>query len=87
MIRSTLTRRWQTTIPAAVRRTLRLRPEQKLVYEIRIETVTLRPEGPSLMDLRGALASDRPGGSKLEERASARRDRVERERGGGPGTR
>ena len=88
MIRSSITRRWQTTIPAEVRRALRLSPEQKLVYEIRGETVVIRPEGESLMDLRGSLGGKRPAGSKQEERDAARRslvgaaDRANRRRAG-----
>ena len=73
MIRSTLTRRWQTTIPAEVRRALGLTPEQRLVYEIRGETVVLRPEVQSLADLRGSLCGNRPAGTKEEERDAARR--------------
>ena len=72
MISSTLTRRWQTTVPAEVRRALRLRPGQRLVYEIRGESVVVRPEGGSLMELRGVLAGARPAGTKAQEREAAR---------------
>ena len=73
MIRSTLTDRWQTTIPAEVRAALGLRPRQGLLYEIRGESVILRPEGESLMDLAGCLKSNSPAVSKEDARDVARR--------------
>ncbi|MCH8218392.1 MAG: AbrB family transcriptional regulator [Planctomycetes bacterium] len=73
MIRSTLTDRWQTTIPAEVRAALGLRPRQGLLYEIRGESVILRPEGESLMDLAGCLKSDKSAVSKEDARDAARR--------------
>lgn len=60
MIRSTLTDRWQTTIPAEVREALGLRPRQGLLYELRGESVIIRPEGESLMDLAGQLGTGKP---------------------------
>lgn len=72
MIRSTLTDRWQTTIPAEVRAALGLRPRQGLLYEIRGESVILRPEGESLMDLAGCLKSDKSAVSKEDARDAAR---------------
>ena len=59
MIRSTLTDRWQTTIPVEVRKALGLQPRQGLLYEVRGESVVIRPEGETLMDIAGCLASDR----------------------------
>ena len=73
MIRSTLTDRWQTTIPAEVRAALGLRPRQGLLYEIHGESVTLQAEGESLMDLAGCLQSDRPAVSKEDARHTAKR--------------
>ena len=73
MIRSSVTRRWQTTVPAEVRRALRLKPGEALVYEIRGETAVIRPERGSLTDLRGSLSGDRAAGSREEEREAARR--------------
>ncbi len=81
MIRSTLTDRWQTTIPAQVRDALGLKPRQGLLYEIHGESVTLRPEGESLMDLAGCLRSDRPAVDKDEARDIARRHVAENFRG------
>jgi len=71
MIRSTLTDRWQTTIPAEVRTALGLHPRQGLLYEVHGETVTIRPEGESLMDLAGCLKTDQPAGTKEQERQAA----------------
>ena len=34
MINSTLTDKWQTTIPVKVRKALNLKPRQRLVYEL-----------------------------------------------------
>ena len=73
MLRSTLTDRWQTTIPAEVRAALGLQPRQGLLYEIHGESVTIRPEGESLMDLAGCLKSKRRALSKKGARDAARR--------------
>ncbi len=73
MIRSTLTDRWQTTIPAEVRTALGLHPRQGLLYEVHGETVTIRPEGESLMDLAGCLKTDQPAGTKEQERRAAQK--------------
>ena len=81
MIRSTLTDRWQTTIPAEVRAALGLQPRQGLLYEIQGESVILRPEGESLMDLAGSLTSKRPAVSKAKALETARRQVVARHQG------
>lgn len=73
MIRSTLTDRWQTTIPAEVRVALRLQPRQGLLYEVRGESVVIRPEGESLMDLAGSLASTKAAATRSDERAAAQK--------------
>lgn len=73
MIRSTLTDRWQTTIPAEVRAALGLVPRQGLLYEVRGESVVIRPEGESLMDLAGYLKADHPAQTKDHERQAAHR--------------
>ncbi len=69
MIRSTLTDRWQTTIPVEVRKALGLKPRQGLLYEVQGESVIIRPEGETLMDLAGCLASGRvvPDDSQQEQ--------------------
>jgi AbrB family looped-hinge helix DNA binding protein len=72
MLKSTITERGQTTIPAEVRKALRLKPHQRLTYEIRDDGVVVRPETENLMDLAGSLKSDVPAASKAEEREKAR---------------
>jgi AbrB family looped-hinge helix DNA binding protein len=72
MLKSTITERGQTTIPAEVRKALSLKPHQRLTYEIRDDGVVIRPEAENLMDLAGSLKSDVPAASKAEEREKAR---------------
>jgi len=81
MIRSTLTDRWQTTIPAEVRAALGIQPRQGILYEIRGESVTLRADGESLMDLAGCLKSSQPAVSKEDARNGAKRHVVDNFRG------
>lgn len=71
MIRSILSDRWQTVIPAEIRNALGLKPNQGLLYELHGEGVLLRPEGTSLMDLAGCLHADGPAISKTEARYRA----------------
>ncbi len=80
MIRSTLTDRWQTTIPAEVRAALGLQPRQGLLYEIHGDSVTLRPEGETLMDLAGSLQSNQPPLSKQAARDAARQQVINQHR-------
>ena len=61
---SILTDRGQTTIPAAVRKALKLKPRQRLFYEIRDEGVFIRPERGKPIDLAGYLKSEVTVGSK-----------------------
>ena len=75
MLKSTITERGQTTIPAEVRKALRLKPHQRLTYEIRDDGVVVRPETENIMDLAGSLKSDVPAASKSEEREKARKVR------------
>ena len=77
-LRSTITDRGQTTIPAAVRKALKLKPRQRLTYEIQTEGVLIRPETENLMDLAGCLKSKVPAGMKAEERKKARETRLGR---------
>jgi len=77
-LRSTITDRGQITIPAAIRKALKLKPRQRLTYEIRQEGVLIRPEAGSLMDLAGCLKSRVPAGTKSEEREKAREARLGR---------
>ena len=78
MIQSTLTDRWQTTIPSEVRRVLGLKPRQRLVYELIEGAVVIRPQPETLDDLYGFLSSDKPPASKSVERDAARKARAKR---------
>ena len=78
MLKSTVTDKFQTTIPAKVRRALKLKPRQRLIYEFQDDGVLIRPETEDLMDLYGSLESDVPPASKKEEREAAREDRLSR---------
>lgn len=72
MIRSILSDRWQTVIPAEVRNALGLKPNQSLLYELHGGGVLLRPEGMSLMDLAGCLHVEGHAVSKEQARSLAR---------------
>lgn len=78
MIKSTLTDKWQTTIPAEVRRALHLKPRQRLIYELVDGAVLVKPQPETLKDLYGCLANDKPSASKSEERAAVRQVRAAR---------
>ncbi len=75
MINSTLTDKWQTTIPAEVRRALHLKPRQRLIYELIEGAVLVKPQPETLKDLYGFLADDHPSLSKSEEREKSRKVR------------
>ncbi len=78
MIRSTLTERWQTTIPSEVRKALHLKPRQRLIYELVDGAVLIRPQPETLRDLYGCLADDEQAATKSEEREAARAHRASR---------
>jgi antitoxin PrlF len=59
LLKETITDRGQTTIPAAVRKALKLKPRQRLTYEVLQDGVLIRPETESLMDLAGCLSAFR----------------------------
>jgi bifunctional DNA-binding transcriptional regulator/antitoxin component of YhaV-PrlF toxin-antitoxin module len=75
-VTSTLTERGRTTIPAAVRNALSLKPRQWLIYEIREEYVLIRPDRDDPIDLAGCLKSEITAGTKEEERDKARAARL-----------
>ena len=77
-INSTLTDKWQTAIPAEVRKALRLKPQQRLIYELVDGAVLMRPQVETLKNLYGCLADGKPSASKGEERETARQARAVR---------
>ena len=72
MTQSTITDKFQTTIPREVREALQLKPRQRLSYEVRTDgSVVMRPE-PALDELFGSLKLRRPVASTREEKQTAR---------------
>ena len=76
MINSTLTDKWQTTIPAEVRKALHLKPRQRLTYELVEGAVLVKPQPETLKDLYGFLADGQAPADKSEEREAARKARA-----------
>jgi bifunctional DNA-binding transcriptional regulator/antitoxin component of YhaV-PrlF toxin-antitoxin module len=73
MSQSTITDKFQTTIPLAVRVALKLKPRQKVSYEVRPDgSAVLRP-GPDLDKLFGSLKLKKHAKSSREEKEAARR--------------
>lgn len=58
MLHSTVTSKGQTTIPQKIRRALRIKPGDKLEYEVEGERATIRVH-PGVRSLKGALASNK----------------------------
>jgi antitoxin PrlF len=72
MAQSTITDKFQTTIPLEVREALKLKPRQRISYEVRPDrTAVMRPE-PALDELFGSLKLSRPVASSREEKQAAR---------------
>ncbi len=71
MTQSTITIRFQTTIPLVVRKALHLKPRQRVSYELRRDgTVVMRPI-PQLEGLFGSVRLGRPIASTREEKEAA----------------
>jgi bifunctional DNA-binding transcriptional regulator/antitoxin component of YhaV-PrlF toxin-antitoxin module len=72
MPHSTITDKFQTTIPLEVRLALNLAPRQRVSYELRPDgSAVIRPV-PSLDELFGSLAPKRSVASTREEKRAAR---------------
>lgn len=72
MTQSTITDKFQTTIPREVREALQLKPRQRLSYEVRPDgSVVVRPE-PALDELFGSLKLHRPVAAIRQEKWAAR---------------
>ncbi len=54
MTHSTITSKGQTTLPAPIRRALRLKAGDRILYEIQGDSVVIRPQ-PGAMAVFGAL--------------------------------
>lgn len=58
---SSLTAKWQTTIPKDVRNILGLKPNDKILYIVEGEKVILKPLKGNILDLRGSVeAREKP---------------------------
>ena len=72
MAQSTITDRFQTTIPLDVRQALKLKPRQRVSYEVRPDgSAILRPI-PRLDELFGSVKLHRPAATPREEKQAAR---------------
>jgi bifunctional DNA-binding transcriptional regulator/antitoxin component of YhaV-PrlF toxin-antitoxin module len=72
MSQSTITDRFQTTIPVDVRVALKLKPRQRVSYELRSDgSAILRPE-PDAMELFGSIKLKKPVAPTRDEKQAAR---------------
>jgi AbrB family looped-hinge helix DNA binding protein len=58
MLHSTVTSKGQTTIPEKIRKALRIKPGDRLEYEVEGERATIRVH-PGIRSLKGVLASNK----------------------------
>ncbi len=73
MSQSTITDKFQTTIPLEVRKALNLKPRQRVSYEVQANgTAILRPE-PDLDDLFGSVKLRRRVASSHQEKRATRK--------------
>ena len=79
---STLTSKGQTTIPMKIRRALRIKPGDRLEYEIEGDSATIRVH-PGIRSLKGALASTKGKGMSFAEIRAAAAESVRARRGNG----
>jgi bifunctional DNA-binding transcriptional regulator/antitoxin component of YhaV-PrlF toxin-antitoxin module len=80
MAQSTITDKFQTTIPLEVRLALKLRPRQRVSYEVRADGSAIMRPAPGLDELFGSLKIKRTAASAREEKQAAR-EAMARERG------
>jgi antitoxin PrlF len=66
MLHSTVTSKGQTTIPEKIRKALRIKPGDKLEYEVEGDRATIRVH-PGIRSLKGALASNKGKGMSFAE--------------------
>lgn len=77
MQHSTVTTKGQTTIPGKIRKALRIKPGDRLEYEVQGDHATIRVH-PGTRSLKGVLASKRGKGmsfAQIREAAAAARKR------------
>lgn len=74
---SILTSKGQTTVPSRIREALRLKAGDRILYEIKGDTVVIRPH-PGAMAVFGSLkpSADKAGVPFAEARQTAREKRI-----------
>jgi bifunctional DNA-binding transcriptional regulator/antitoxin component of YhaV-PrlF toxin-antitoxin module len=72
MSQSTITDKFQTTIPLEVRLALNLKPRQRVSYEVRSDGSAVMRPAPGLDELFGSLKLKRPVATPREEKQAAR---------------
>lgn len=70
-IHSTITSKGQVTIPADIRRLLRVGPHDKVAFLVEVDQVRLAPATSVVARTAGILKSDVPALSPQEEKAAA----------------
>ncbi|MGA7876916.1 MAG: type II toxin-antitoxin system PrlF family antitoxin [Desulfoferrobacter sp.] len=61
MPQSVITRKWQTTIPKEIRKLLKIKPNDRLLYLVEDGRVVLKAIHGDILDLRGSVpARERP---------------------------
>jgi len=78
MLHSTVTSKGQTTIPGKIREALRIKPGDKLEYQVEGDRATIRVH-PGLRSLKGVLASNKGKGKSFAEIREAARESAQRE--------
>jgi antitoxin PrlF len=79
---STITSKGQTTIPEKIRRALRIKPGDRLEYEVEGDRATIRVH-PGIQSLKGVLASKKGKGMSFSEiREAAAKSARDREASG-----
>jgi bifunctional DNA-binding transcriptional regulator/antitoxin component of YhaV-PrlF toxin-antitoxin module len=73
MTQSTITDRFQTTIPLDVREALKLQPRQRVSYEVRPDGSAIMRPVPRLDELFGSVKLGKPVASIKDEKQGARR--------------
>ena len=66
MLHSTVTSKGQTTIPEQIRKALRIKPGDRLEYEVEGDCATIRVH-PGVRSLKGTLASNKGKGMSFAE--------------------
>lgn len=76
---STVSSKGQTTIPEKIRTALRIKPGDKLEYEVEGDRATIRVH-PGIQSLKGVLASNKGKGMSFTEIRHAAAERCSRRR-------